>query len=197
MSPPLKRFELAILWTDHTWSKSYFACSTTEQEACAKLHSTLEKAGATNIAHITAIRECSEDEEIETDPEEEAENGRKKQKKHNRKVIKKARQLKRGFKRPSTKTAKMLHNHSSVRAAQRYGIYLDDEQRAKILEKIKLGALTEDCRAIEQQSRTRTLFRVIIDGKVCGAVYDNKRHEIITFVPADHPLLREGEEKEG
>lgn len=193
MSPPLKRFELAILWTDHTWSEPYFAHGANESEAAEKLRSITEKSGTTNIAHITVLRECShlEDEEIETDPEEEAENGRKKQKKHNRKVIKKARQLKRGFKRPSTKTAKMLHNHSSVRAAQRYGIYLDDEQRAKILEKIKLGARTDDCRAIEQQSRTRTLFRVIIDGKVCGAVYDNKRHEIITFVPADHPLLKE------
>jgi len=88
------------------------------------------------------------------------------------------------------KTAKILRNHSSVRAAQRYELYLDDERRARILRMIEAGAVTDECRAIEKQSWARTLFRVIIDDKVCGVVYDKRRHEIVTFIPADDPRLQ-------
>lgn len=93
------------------------------------------------------------------------------------------------IKKRKPKTAAVLKNHSSVRAAQCYGLYLDDERREKILGMISAGAVTDECRAIEKQSLTRTLFRVIIDGQVCGVVYDKKRHEIVTFLPATDPRL--------
>ena len=90
----------------------------------------------------------------------------------------------------TSKTSKILRNHSSVRAAQRYEIYLDDERRARILALIQSGAVTDECRAIEKQSNSRTLFRVTIDGQVCGVVYDTKRHELVTFIPPESPILK-------
>lgn len=95
----------------------------------------------------------------------------------------------------TVKTAKILHNHSSVRAAQRYELYLDEERRANILKMISSGADTDECRAIERQSLSRTLFRVIIDGIVCGVVYDKKRHELVTFIPANDPRLQNAPQK--
>jgi len=89
------------------------------------------------------------------------------------------------------KTKKILHNHSSVRAAQRYGIYLDEERRAHILALIQSGCVTDECRAIEKQSNNRTLCRVIIDGQVCGVVYDAKRKELVTFIPPESPILKQ------
>jgi hypothetical protein len=97
--------------------------------------------------------------------------------------------------RRTPKTQKILHNHSSVRAAQRYGIYLDDERRAHILALIQSGCVTEECQAIEKQSNSRTLFRVIIDGQVCGVVYDTKRHELVTFIPSECPILKQPSSK--
>jgi hypothetical protein len=88
------------------------------------------------------------------------------------------------------KTAKILRNHSSVRAAQRYKIYLDEERRAHILALIHAGCVTDECRAIEKQSNNRTLFRVIIEGQVCGVVYDAKRKELVTFIPPESPILQ-------
>ena len=91
--------------------------------------------------------------------------------------------------RKTPKTSKILKNHSSVRAAQRYALYLDDETRAHILQLIKTNVNTDECRAIERQSCSRTLFRVIIGDKVCGVVYDKPRHEIVTFIPPNDPKL--------
>lgn len=88
------------------------------------------------------------------------------------------------------KTAEILRNHSSVRAAQRYEMYLDEERRTRILALIQSGAVTDECRAIEKQSNSRTLFRVVIDGQVCGVVYDTKRHELVTFIPPESPILK-------
>jgi hypothetical protein len=93
------------------------------------------------------------------------------------------------------KTQKILQNHSSVRASQRYGLYLDEERRKEILRMISSGAVTDNCRAIERQSLSRTLFRVVIDGVVCGVVYDKKRHELVTFIPADDPRLQAAPQK--
>jgi hypothetical protein len=93
------------------------------------------------------------------------------------------------------KTAKILHNHSSIRAAQRYELYLDEERRKIILGMIEAGAVTDECRAIEKQSCSRTLFRVVIDDIVCGVVYDKKRHELVTFIPSDDPRLKEAPRK--
>jgi len=98
-------------------------------------------------------------------------------------------------KKRTPKTAKILHNHSSIRAAQRYELYLDEERRKEILRMISSGAVTDNCRAIERQSLSRTLFRVVIDGVVCGVVYDKKRHELVTFIPADDPRLQAAPQK--
>lgn len=98
-------------------------------------------------------------------------------------------------KKRAPKTAKILHNHSSIRAAQRYELYLDEERRKEILRMISSGAVTDNCRAIERQSWSRTLFRVVIDGVVCGVVYDKKRHELVTFIPANDPRLQGAPQK--
>lgn len=75
-----RRYECAVLWTDHTWSDEHYSTGRTENEATQKLLNKLEKEGATNVSHVTVVRECNEDEdedEDESSPIEQAPSSRR------------------------------------------------------------------------------------------------------------------------
>jgi len=93
-------------------------------------------------------------------------------------------------KRRSKKLPEHLRKHSFKRAMERYGIVFDENKRREVKKKIASGVSYEDCFCIERQSQTKTLWRVVIDEKVCGLVYNSRLSEIVTFIPEDDPRLQ-------
>lgn len=63
-----RHYECAVLWTDHTWTEDHYSTGRSENEATQKLLNKLEKEGATNVSHVTVVRECDEDENDEETP---------------------------------------------------------------------------------------------------------------------------------
>jgi hypothetical protein len=89
------------------------------------------------------------------------------------------------------KTAKILRHHAYIQAASRYNITFTEERRRRVLEMIQENIHDSQCRCIEKQSLRRTLWRVVIDGTVCGVIYDKKHKEIVTFIPSNDSRLIE------
>jgi len=95
--------------------------------------------------------------------------------------------------RKKPKTYRDLARHAYVRAAQRYGICLDEHDHQLIVERIQAG----QCELIERQSLAKTVWRINYNGTVMGVVYDKRRKAIATLIPPDDPRIRphdEGEE---
>jgi len=83
------------------------------------------------------------------------------------------------------KSARQLATHAFVRAAQRYDVYLDEDEQTRIVEEIQSG----ECEFIERQSKTRTLWRVTVSGRELGVVYDKPRKSLVTVIPSDDPRM--------
>jgi hypothetical protein len=94
--------------------------------------------------------------------------------------------------RRKKKTPRDLARHACVRAAQRYGIYLDDDAHQRIVEQIQAG----QCELIERQSLNRTIWRVTHEGIVMGVVYDKRHKALATLIPPDDPRIRPHDEDE-
>ncbi len=90
------------------------------------------------------------------------------------------------------KTSADLERHAYVRAAQRYGICLDEKDHQRIVERIQEG----QCELIERQSLNRTIWRVTHEGIVMGVVYDKRHKALATVIPPDDPRVRPPEEDE-
>jgi len=66
-----KNFELAVLWTDGTWTDDHYARGANKDKAEKALLSRLEKEGAKNVSHVTVVCECNaDDEEDEKTPQQ-------------------------------------------------------------------------------------------------------------------------------
>jgi hypothetical protein len=75
-----------------------------------------------------------------------------------------------------------LHNerrHAKIRAAQRYGLTLNRHQYRAIVDKIR-GAKAQ---FLGRESARLTHWAVEWEGRTLHAVYDSKRHAIVTFLP--------------
>jgi hypothetical protein len=88
------------------------------------------------------------------------------------------------------KTARQLATHAYVRAAQRYGICLDENDQLEIVRTIQSG----EGEFVERQSSNRTLWRVTVSGTVLGIVYDRRLKAIATVIPPDDPRIRPQDE---
>lgn len=77
------------------------------------------------------------------------------------------------------KKAKNLKTHTYVRAAQRYGICLDDDQQGAIVEDIQ----NNKCQFIERQSRDKTVWDVVFEEHILRVVYDKRYKSLVTILP--------------
>lgn len=93
------------------------------------------------------------------------------------------------------KSARDLRHHTYIQAAMRYELSLDEDQQAAIVDSIQ----NNECEFIERQSRYRTLWKVVIEDKPVGVVYDRRFKSLVTTIPPDDPRLqnegRKGETK--
>ena len=69
--------------------------------------------------------------------------------------------------------------HAMQRASERYGLVLDRELLAEILDKIRRGR----CQLIQRQSLRVAIYDLRIDDQTVRVVYDRKRHELVSFLP--------------
>lgn len=75
----------------------------------------------------------------------------------------------------------LLRAHSMQRAAQRYGVTLNGETRARIIAEIRGGR----SRMVKRQSNRVTIHDLELDGKRLRVVYDRHRAELVTFLPLE------------
>lgn len=84
------------------------------------------------------------------------------------------------MKRRKVRKALAQRLHAKKRASQRFGLALTTADLRQIAESIRRGNSTP----IERQSNRVTLHRVEFKGEQYRVVYDRKRKEIVTFLPA-------------
>lgn len=84
-----------------------------------------------------------------------------------------------------TTKAQRSREHSKKRAALRYGITLNREKYAQVIEQIRTGQYEGK----KKRSNNRWLYVLEVDGKDMLVVYDKKRHELITVLPKEHELF--------
>lgn len=84
------------------------------------------------------------------------------------------------------KLARNLRHHTAVCAALRYEISLDEQKQSAIVESIQKN----ECEFVERQSRSRSLWKVVIEGKTVGVVYDRRFKALVTTIPPDDPRLQ-------
>ena len=90
------------------------------------------------------------------------------------------------------KEAKHLKTHTYVRAAQRFGICLDEEKQSSIVADIQNGR----GEFVERQSRYKTVWKVKFEGKILGVVYDRRFKSLVTIIPqTDSMYLSQNEDK--
>jgi hypothetical protein len=78
--------------------------------------------------------------------------------------------------------------HAARRAAERYFLHLTASVRDEIIRTIQSGRSTHLGRASLRVSKHRVKLH---DGLTVTVVYDNKRKEIVTFLPNDRSLADE------
>lgn len=85
---------------------------------------------------------------------------------------------------PSKRDAQ--RRHARRRALERYGLELGAGTRARILEAIHTGR----SKLVQRQSHRVVVHDVKLDGRTVRVVYDKSRGELVTFLPADRPVVR-------
>lgn len=69
--------------------------------------------------------------------------------------------------------------HARRRARERYGLNLSNKDITQIVRSIRSGGSI----STTKQTNTRTLHVIIYDGQEMRVIYDNKRHNVCTFLP--------------
>lgn len=86
------------------------------------------------------------------------------------------------------KTPRILNAHAKQRAEERYGITLNHDQRAEIVQMIH----TNQAEFVGKQSNNRTLWRVNYQNQDLNVVYDKARSAMCTVLPKDTIEFQEG-----
>lgn len=79
----------------------------------------------------------------------------------------------------SKKTPQKLNAHAKQRAEERYGISLNHDQRAEIVQMIQ----TNQAEFVGKESNNRTLWRVQFQDQSLNVVYDKARSSMCTVLP--------------
>lgn len=74
-------------------------------------------------------------------------------------------------------------NHAKLRALQRYGIWLNDDDMKKIVGQVQTKT---NARHIETLSNRRRLWEVDYKGKTLLVVYNVSRKVVLTVLPPDY-----------
>lgn len=81
--------------------------------------------------------------------------------------------------------------HAKIRAAEHYGISLNNQDLANIIGMIRNRKANRSIRV----STSKAIKVITYQGKALVALYSNRHHEIITFLPPDCRELRRDDEK--
>jgi len=79
------------------------------------------------------------------------------------------------------KTSKILSAHAKKRAEERYGLNLNHQDRAAIVNMIQ----TNEAEFVAKQSNNRTLWRVPYQDQSLNVVYDKARNSMCTVLPKE------------
>lgn len=77
--------------------------------------------------------------------------------------------------------ARSQRRHANRRAEERYGIIYGPMLREALIQQIQAGRGA----FLKRQSLRLTVWELAVEGQVVRVVYDSKRQEIVTFLPAD------------
>ncbi len=72
--------------------------------------------------------------------------------------------------------------HARKRASQRYGMNFGPIRLNRAIEQIRNNEVI----ILERSSSSKKVFLVELDEEFCPVVYDNKRKEIVTFLPREY-----------
>lgn len=89
------------------------------------------------------------------------------------------------MKKKITPKAQRERLHAKRRAELRYGVILNREKYASVIEQIKTGKWINR----KKSSNNRWLYIIDVDGEETLVVYDKKRQELVTVLPKDSYLF--------
>ncbi len=79
--------------------------------------------------------------------------------------------------------------HAKRRAEERYGVTLNKHDYKEISKSIMRGEQA----VLKRQSLARTIYLIDYQGQQLKAVYDKKRHQVVTFLPIEEDFKLLGE----